>query len=334
MRRGVWLLVLGVLLAALGAASALAAGVTTTTTTTTSTTTSTTPTTVTTTTTTPAPPAYSRLAPTYLRSGCVGAGAAAIAEPGRQVLALGTPASSLGPSAYPLQAPIVRFLSSTATGSSCTGSQVTLESVALFGGAVTAHSVEATHGKGKVSGVAIYGSPVTLRAGHPVRIGGWGEVTLGKTVGRLTAPLVVQLLATHRSLPAGTTIAFAFGVSAQAAHKPKAKEQPASTQPTHTTPRSSHAKKHDHKKHAAAKPLVAVPELGYKPSHYVFPVDGGASYVDTYGANRNDIYDGWHHGDDLFAPLGTPVVAVATGTLSLVGWNKLGGWRLWLTDKK
>jgi hypothetical protein len=53
-----------------------------------------------------------------------------------------------------------------------------------------------------------------------------------------------------------------------------------------------------------AQPLTAVPGLGYKPSHYVFPIDGGASYVDTYGANRNDIYDGWHHGDDLFAPSG------------------------------
>ena len=82
------------------------------------------------------------------------------------------------------------------------------------------------------------------------------------------------------------------------------------------------------------QPLVAVPSLGYKPKHYVFPVAGGASYVDTYGAGRSDIYDGWHHGDDLFAPLGTPVVAVAKGTLSLVGWNELGGWRLWLTDKK
>jgi hypothetical protein len=74
------------------------------------------------------------------------------------------------------------------------------------------------------------------------------------------------------------------------------------------------------------------PPLGFRPSHYVFPVDGGASYGDTYGANRSDIYDGWHHGDDLFSPLGTPVVAVANGKLSLVGWNELGGWRLWLTD--
>ena len=340
MRLGVWSLVLGVVLAVLGAASAYAAGTTTTATTTTTSTTSTTTTATTTTTgttTSTPPPSYSRLTASYLPGSCVGAGAAAIAEPGRRVLMLGAPASSLGPSAYPTKAPIVRFLSSTATGSACKTAHVALESVSLFGGAVTARSVAATHGRGTVSGVAIYGSPVTLRVGHAVRVGGWGEVTLEKTVGRLTAPLVVQLLAAHHGLPAGTTIAFAFGASPQAAHKSRPTHHH-SAGSTHTTTTSSgspgKARKHRHGKHVVRQPLTAVPGLGYKPSHYVFPIDGGASYIDTYGANRNDVYDGWHHGDDLFAPLGTPVVAVARGTLSLVGWNELGGWRVWLTDKK
>jgi murein DD-endopeptidase MepM/ murein hydrolase activator NlpD len=254
------------------------------------------------------------------------------------VLTLGTPAAARGPSAYPATAPIVRFLASSSSGSGCTGSHVVLESVALFGGAVTARSVAATHGRGTVSGVEIYGSPVSLSAGHAVGVGGWGEVTLAKTVGRLTAPLVVQLVAAHRGLPAGTTIAFAFSASAQPAAKPKHKHHSSSgsgpSTATHSGSGGSHPTKHRHKKHAVAQPLTAVPGLGYKPSHYVFPIDGGASYVDTYGAGRNDIYDGWHHGDDLFAPLGTPIVAVARGTLSLVGWNQLGGWRLWLTDHK
>jgi murein DD-endopeptidase MepM/ murein hydrolase activator NlpD len=346
MRRGVWFLVLGVLAAALGAASAYAAGSTTSTTTTTTstTTTTTTPTTTAATTTTTPAPTYSRLPATYLPAGCVGAGDAAIAEPGRTVLALGTPAYSRGRSAYPTKAPIVRFLSSTASGSACKSARVTLESVSLFGGVVTARSVSATHGKGTVRGFKVYGSPVGLGAGHSVRVGSWGEVTAQKTVGRLTAPLVVQLLAAHHGLPAGTTIAFAFGASPQVVHKHKHKathHSSTNTTKTSTTQaqgsgKTAHPQKKHHRrqKHAVPQPLTAEPGLGYKPSHYVFPVDGGASYVDTYGANRSDIYDGWHHGDDLFAPLGTPVVAVAKGTLSLVGWNELGGWRVWLTDKK
>ncbi len=334
MRRGVWSLLLGVLLAALGAASAYAAGTTTTTTTTTTTsTTTTTPTTTTaTTTTTPAPPTYAPLEPSYLSNGCVGAGAAAIGVPGRHVLTLGTPATSRGPSAYPTKAPIVRFLSSTAGGSACTTAHVTLGSVSLFGGVVTARSITATHGRGTVSGFEISGSPVGLSAGRPVRVGGWGEVTLQKKVGRITAPLIVQLVAAHHGLPAGTTIAFAFGASAEVVHKPKPRRH--SAPGTHSAGQNGQGTKKSRKHKAVAQPLVAVPSLGYKPKHYVFPVDGGASYVDTYGAGRSDIYDGWHHGDDLFAALGTPVVAVARGTLSLVGWNELGGWRLWLTDKR
>lgn len=65
---------------------------------------------------------------------------------------------------------------------------------------------------------------------------------------------------------------------------------------------------------------------------YVFPVVGSASFGDSYGAPRDDVSSGWHHGADIFAPFGAPVVAVADGTLTLVGWERLGGWRLWLQD--
>ena len=67
------------------------------------------------------------------------------------------------------------------------------------------------------------------------------------------------------------------------------------------------------------------------PGRYVFPLDGPASYTDTFGAARATT--GWHHGEDIFAPLGTPVLAVGDGTLLRVGWNAIGGNRVWMRDR-
>jgi murein DD-endopeptidase MepM/ murein hydrolase activator NlpD len=77
------------------------------------------------------------------------------------------------------------------------------------------------------------------------------------------------------------------------------------------------------------KPQRKTPSLGGGP--YVFPVLGPSSFVDTFGAARADV--SWHHGDDIFAPLGAPILAVADGTLFSVGWNDIGGNRLWLRDR-
>ena len=65
---------------------------------------------------------------------------------------------------------------------------------------------------------------------------------------------------------------------------------------------------------------------------YVFPVIGTVAFSDTWGAPRATV--AWHHGVDIFAPAGTPVVAVADGTLFSVGWNRVGGRRLWLRDRQ
>ncbi len=64
---------------------------------------------------------------------------------------------------------------------------------------------------------------------------------------------------------------------------------------------------------------------------YVFPVYGPVSWSDTFGAARAAPVT-WHHGVDIFAPLGAPILAVADGTLFSVGWNDIGGLRLWLRD--
>jgi murein DD-endopeptidase MepM/ murein hydrolase activator NlpD len=83
-----------------------------------------------------------------------------------------------------------------------------------------------------------------------------------------------------------------------------------------------------------ALPTRPAPEdlLSTSSEGYVFPVYGNVSFTDDYGAPRADA--DWHHGNDIFAPEGTPILAVADGTLSKVGINRLGGNRLWLTDRR
>jgi len=79
-----------------------------------------------------------------------------------------------------------------------------------------------------------------------------------------------------------------------------------------------------------ARPLRATPPLGR--ARRVFPLVGPYPWVaDTFGAARAGV--SWHHGDDLFAPRGTAVLAVARGVVFSVGWQRLGGRRLWLIDR-
>jgi hypothetical protein len=66
----------------------------------------------------------------------------------------------------------------------------------------------------------------------------------------------------------------------------------------------------------------------------VFPVYGPSSWSDDFGVPSRIPRIGWHHGIDIFAPLGAPVLAVNTGTVFSVGWNELGGNRLWLRDEQ
>jgi cell wall-associated NlpC family hydrolase len=194
-----------VLLALVGAAVAVASARADGTATTTSTTTTATPTTTT-------ALSFAPLASSSLPAACVGAGAAALVLPSQRVIAFGTPASNLGPSAY---RSVLSFDSAGVSGSTCKSGAVSLSSVSLFDGVVTASSVQATDGKGSATGIAIDGSAVTAAAGQTVPVEDWGQLTLGATLGRVTAPLVLRLLQAHDSLPAGTAVVVAFGASAR-----------------------------------------------------------------------------------------------------------------------
>ena len=134
--------------------------------------------------------------------------------------------------------------------------------------------------------------------GKPVAPG--GRVRLGGWgVLDSAGTLSVHLLAPRAGLPAGATVLLPFAL----------------------------ARRHG----ATHKPLKVTPPLGLQ--GYVFPVAGASGFGDSYGALRTDVPGHWHHGDDIFAALGTPVVAVATGSVNRVGWEKLGGWRLWVRDR-
>jgi murein DD-endopeptidase MepM/ murein hydrolase activator NlpD len=65
---------------------------------------------------------------------------------------------------------------------------------------------------------------------------------------------------------------------------------------------------------------------------FTFPVGDPHSFVDTFGAPRlmGTPYAHWHEGNDIMAPLGTPLFAVEHGIVSKVGSNLLGGNSLWI----
>jgi len=64
---------------------------------------------------------------------------------------------------------------------------------------------------------------------------------------------------------------------------------------------------------------------------HVFPVEGGAAFTDDWGGARPGGKT--HQGIDLFAATGTPIIAVSDAVLFKVGWNAVGGWRMWLRDR-
>ena len=236
-------------------------------------------------------------------------------------------------------------------------SVVKVSSISLFGGEVTAGSVTSksvsraspSSADGDLSGSAVsslvvLGASVSVSANQKISLGDWGyaialeqAVTDQNTSQRrghrgFVVGLHVHLTADHGGLPAGTEIFIGYAEAAATAAKAAAPPQspPSGPPPTH----NHHEPVPPPAGVPATPPPVQSPPPGVRPhltaGGYVFPVYGPASFSDDFGAARADT--GWHHGNDIFAPLGAPVLAVTDGTLFLVGWNTIGGNRFWLRD--
>jgi hypothetical protein len=230
-----------------------------------------------------------------------------------------------------------------------------VSNVSLFGGEVTAADVVAhahadalpASATGDINGstvtnLVVLGQPVASGASatladwgtlHTIESGSSGSTATGYR--SFVTAVDIHLTADHGGLPAGTSILIGYAsVAAQAAPP-----QPPATPPG-PNPRKSGQSKGQKVGPApnpvgglppTSAPLTITPAL-HTPGGNVFPVFGPSSFTDTYGAPRGDVSGGWHHGDDIFAPLGAPVLAVASGTVFSVGWNQIGGNRLWLRD--
>jgi hypothetical protein len=203
-----------------------------------------------------------------------------------------------------------------------------LQAVSLFAGAVTARRITLRLGdvdSASITGLVVDGRPVAASGERRITLS-WGYLVAGSHRpvdtsggGQAIAALSVYLTRRHGGLPAGTAILVAV-----------AGVQPTGSASTKAVRATAHRHRHRKRARATHEPLKVTPALGLH--HYIFPVVGPSEYVDTYGAFRSDVPGNWHHGDDIFAPLGTPVVAVASGTINRVGWEELGGWRLWVRD--
>jgi len=246
--------------------------------------------------------------------------------------------------------------------SSSAQSGVTALAVALFGGEITVDSLDvrasvaagvanssANVSASSLTGLVVLGQLITPSANIIIPLADWGTLELlGSVVETVQEPprsakatvtaLRVTLNADHGGLPAGSTIEIGkISTAATAAPSVTSSPPAAPATPTLLPVIPANAPREPGQLIPGAPPELVrpAPEVTAQLSTggYVFPVYGPASFGDTFGAPRADVSGGWHHGEDIFSPLGTPLLAVADGTVFSVGWNDIGGWRVWLRDR-
>jgi murein DD-endopeptidase MepM/ murein hydrolase activator NlpD len=263
-------------------------------------------------------------------------------------------------------------VTATAGGSqAAAATTVTGGAVSLLGGLITASSLRSTASaqsdggrarsavRARVAGLRVGGVAIPAATNDVIDLPGTGTLTVGETVDAIRSPggsrdftVALHLRLSHETagLPAGTEILVGYAEGGAAAPKPapKPKVAAASTTfagaavpavpivptPTETgdgggrnTTNTEAPPPGGFTRTPPIRPETKAELLG---GGYVFPVVGGAQFSDDFGGPRAET--GFHQGIDLFSANGTPLVAVHDGTLFRVGWNRLGGWRLWLDD--
>jgi murein DD-endopeptidase MepM/ murein hydrolase activator NlpD len=218
------------------------------------------------------------------------------------------------------------FYSATASAGDGTASaQAEADDLELFGGEVTASLVSRT-ATATAKGVKYRGTVRDLVLGDK----DIGSVSSTKTytfdagkavVNKDGAGLTVTLTDDLNGFPAGTRVVVAdVSATAGAAAPEPTATATATPEPTSTaTPEPT----------ATPKPRDTTPAWKKRlmSKRFLFPVAGSTTIGGPFGAYRAS---GAHEGNDLFADFGTPVVAVADGTIENVGSLPISGNRLWV----
>lgn len=312
--------------------------------------------------------------PAVVSAGAYGISLAVPGQPGVGAASASTPGPAATGAAdgfaYPADGISARTgaLSSSVSAKGVVAHAVTdVLAISLLNGEITADSVAgrakasatgADTAGSRVTNLVLLGQPVTATPNGRFALADWGyAVTLEQVAESPVADerrnarasvtaLRVVLTADHGGLPAGaeilvghaeasasTTVASAPGPGGTQPSKPAPKPgRPGGVPPKQAKPLPRPPEPEPGRPGSAFRPPLTDVSAPLSPAGYVFPVYGPSSFTDTFRAPRAGV--GWHHGEDIFAPLGAPLLAVADGTVFSVGWNDLGGYRLWLRDRQ
>jgi murein DD-endopeptidase MepM/ murein hydrolase activator NlpD len=249
------------------------------------------------------------------------------------------------------------------------GGAVTADSIELVATAdAGASSADAAADTSYVTGLAVDGQPVSAEdQSAPITVPDVGSLTVLTAAVGASAPspsatitgLTLVLDQQVGDLPAGSVVTVGRAVASADAATARELQKIAArtTGPTplpapQPTPTKTSRAKTKHTTHAAtgrggsstgsssggggsvagmpapAPPTKAV--LDRFPGA-VFPVRGKFEFADTFGAYRADVKGHRHEGNDIFAKMGTPIVAVLAGTIEY-STHGIGGNNARLTD--